>query len=259
MSLAPARSRPRIVGHRGAKGLAPENTLAAFRVAIEVGADGVELDVQRSSDGHLLVFHDDDLQRITGVPGKLVEWPLARLKELDAGSHFGPQFAGEPIPTLDEVIASLPRDCWINIEAKRSTWASDGLENAIVDVVRNWNLYERTVISSFNPAALWRIARMDHQIPLGLLYAPHMPLWLGTAWPRHFLRLQDLHPHFSQVTPDLVQQARQAGQAVNTWTVNEPAEMQAMVDLGVDGIITDQPAGVLMSIFQDVKKSKCES
>jgi len=235
------RSRVLNLGHRGARGLAPENTLAAFQAGLAAGADGVELDVQRTVDGHLVVFHDDDLERITGVPGRLVDMPLARLLELDAGSYFSPQYAGERIPTLDEVLDALPAGCWVNIEAKRNTPGSDGLEAAIVRVVRRRNLYGHCVVSSFNPVALWRIGRMDRGIPLGLLYNPGLPLGLGRGWPRHFLRLAALHPRYNLVTPDLVAAVHRRGQQLNTWTVNEPADMGRLVVMGVDAIITDRP------------------
>ncbi|MEI2688908.1 MAG: glycerophosphodiester phosphodiesterase family protein [Anaerolineae bacterium] len=104
-------TRPLNLGHRGARSLAPENTLAGMAVAMQVGAHGVEFDVQRTADGHLVVFHDDDLKRICSVDGRIVASTLAQLRELDAGRHFGPQFAGELIPTLNEVIenSACPR------------------------------------------------------------------------------------------------------------------------------------------------------
>lgn len=233
--------RPLIIGHRGARALAPENTLAGLRAGILACADGVEFDVQRTRDGHLVLFHDDDLARITGVRGLLVKNTLAQLRELNAGGYFGPQYAGEVIPTLDEAIDSLPRDCFLNIEAKRKKLLSDGLEAGIAEAVRRHNLYDRVIVSSFNPAALWRIGRMDRRILLGLLYETGMPFLLDSGWPRTFLRLDALHPSWGQVTPELVQETHARGQRVFTWTVNEPEDMQQMIDAGVDGIITDRP------------------
>lgn len=239
--MADGVSRPRNLGHRGARGLAPENTVAAMRAGMQAGADGVEFDVQRTADGHLVVFHDDDLKRICGVGGRVVTSTLAQLRELDAGRHFGPQFAGEPIPTLDEVIETLPASAFLNIEAKRFRLRSDGLEASLVDAIRRHNLLGRCIVSSFNPVLLWRLGRMDRTIPLGLLYAPDLPFGFNRGWPRWLLRLAALHPYHEQVTPQLVQQARGRGQQINTWTVNEPADMRRLIDLGVDGIITDRP------------------
>ncbi len=229
------------LGHRGARALAPENTLAGMRAGMNAGADGVEFDVQRTSDGHLVVFHDDDLKRICGVGGRVVTSALAQLRELDAGRHFGPQFSGELIPTLDELIETLPASAFLNIEAKRFRFRSDGLEAGIVQAIRRHNLLGRCIVSSFNPILLWRMGRMDRSIPLGLLYAPDEPPGLNRGWPRYGLRLAALHPYHEQVTAKLLQQTRGRGQQINTWTVNEPAEMRRLLGLGVDGIITDRP------------------
>jgi glycerophosphoryl diester phosphodiesterase len=234
-------ARPLNLGHRGARGLAPENTLAGMKAGMAAGAHGVEFDVQRTADGHLVVFHDDDLKRICGVDGRVVTSALAQLRELDAGRHFGPQFAGEPIPTLDEVIETLPASAFLNIEAKRFRLRSDGLEAGLVEAIRRHNLLGRCIVSSFNPVLLWRLGRMDRTIPLGLLYAPDLPFGFNRGWQRWLLRLAALHPYHEQVTPKLVQQAHARGQQVNTWTVNEPADMRRLLDLRVDGIITDRP------------------
>jgi glycerophosphoryl diester phosphodiesterase len=233
--------RPLNLGHRGARSLAPENTVTGMAAAMQAGADGVEFDVQRTADGHLVVFHDDDLKRICGVGGRVVTSTLAQLRELDAGRHFGPQFAGEPIPTLNEVIEALPASTFLNIEAKRFRLRSDGLEAGIVEAIRRHNLVGRCIVSSFNPVLLWRLGRMDRTIPLGLLYAPDLPFGFNRGWPRRLLRLAALHPYQEQVTPKLLQEAHARGQQINTWTVNEPAAMRRLLELGVDGIITDRP------------------
>ncbi len=234
-------SRPLNLGHRGARALAPENTLAGMAAAVAAGADGVEFDVQRTADGHLVLFHDEDLRRIAGVAGRITDSTLAQLRELDAGSHFGPQFTGQGIPTLDETIETLPAGFFLNIEAKRTPYHNDGLEAAVAAAVQHHNLYERCLVSSFNVAVLWRLARLDRRIPLGLLYAPDMLPGLSWGWPRHVLRLTALNPYHEQVTPALVRKTHARGQQVNTWTVNEVEEMQRLIGLGVNAIITDRP------------------
>ncbi len=239
--MSDTTTRPLNLGHRGARALAPENTLAGMRAGMAAGADGVEFDVQRTADGHLVVFHDDDLKRICHVSGRIVTSTLAQLRELDAGRHAGPQFAGELIPTLDEVLETLPANAFVNIEAKRFRFRSDGLEAGIAEAFQRHSLAGRGIVSSFNPVLLWRLGRIDRTIPLGLLYAPDEPAGLNRGWPRHLLRLAALHPYQGQVTLKLVQQARRRGQQINTWTVNEPAEMRRLIDLGVHGIITDRP------------------
>lgn len=239
--LAPFPHRPLNIGHRGAAGLAPENTLAAFQAGVAAGADGVELDVQRTRDGHLVVFHDDDLQRLAGVRGSVVTSTLDQLRELDVGRHFALRFLGESIPTLDQVVEALPSTTLINLEAKRFTMGNDGLEAAIIQAIHHHNLLGRCLVSSFNPLILWRISRMDRTIPLGLLYEPGMSLGLGRGWPRRVMPLAALHPYFEQVSPDLVSMAHDHGWLVNTWTVNDPQDMARLIAMGVDGIITDRP------------------
>lgn len=244
------QQRPLNLGHRGARGLAPENTLAGIRAGVAAGVNGFEFDVQRTRDGQLVVFHDDDLQRIAGVAGSVVTSTLAQLRELDMGSHFGPQFRGELMPTLDEWIETAPAACFLNIEAKRTPYGNDGLEAALVATVQRHNLYDRCLVSSFNVAALWRMARLDRRLPLGLLYAPDMLPGLNWGWPRFFLRLVALNPYYEQVTPGLVRREHAHGRQVNTWTVNDPAEMRRLVALGIDGIITDRP-DLLTAVLQE--------
>ena len=221
------------LAHRGARQAAPENTLPAFERAMQMGADGLELDVQLSADGELFVFHDTLLDQLTNGTGVAASYTLAALKELDAGSHFGQAWRGTPIPTLDEVFDLLPDDAFVNIELKRDTIARDGLEEAIVEFIQRRNLASRIVVSSFNPVILWRLRK--EAFPLTLLYSPGMPVWLEYGQARHFLRLDALHPFYPQVRaplPDL---------PINTWTVNEPSEMRRLLALQVNAIITDVP------------------
>ena len=221
------------LAHRGARKVAPENTLPAFERAMEIGADGLELDVQISADGELFVFHDTWLDHLTDGKGVAAKWPLAALRELDAGSHFAEAWRGTRIPTLDEVFDLLPNHAFVNIELKRDTMARDGLEEAIVEFIKRRHLASRVVVSSFNPLILWRLRK--EAFPLGLLYAPDMPVWLKYGQARRFLRLDALHPFYQQVRSPLPKLP------INTWTVNEAAEMHRLLDLEVNAIITDVP------------------
>ncbi|MGB0384957.1 MAG: glycerophosphodiester phosphodiesterase [Ardenticatenaceae bacterium] len=226
------------LAHRGARRVAPENTLPAFKRAMEMGADGTELDVQISADGHLFVFHDIMLDKMTDGRGEAASLPLAALKELDAGAHFDDAWRGTPIPTLDEVFDTLPDEAFVNIELKRDTFSGDGatanrLEEATVEFIRRRNLASRVIVSSFNPIILWRLRK--EAFPLGLLYAPDMPNWLTYGQSRCFLRLDALHPYYPQVRAPL------PSLPINTWTVNEPAQMRRLLDLNINAIITDLP------------------
>lgn len=232
---------PLNLAHRGARNVAPENTLPAVIRAMEIGADGVEIDVQRTRDGELVVIHDETLETTTNGTGVVREHTLDELKRLDAGAWFGAEWAGTRLPTLDEIFDTLPDSAVVNIELKRTSWRSDGLERAALDFIRRRDVWKRVIVSSFNPLILWRLRPAALRLRLGLLYQPDMPWLLNRAWPRWFLPLAALHPFHIQVTPMFVERAHDAGLQVNTWTVNEPARMQELIEIDVDNIITDAP------------------
>jgi glycerophosphoryl diester phosphodiesterase len=233
--------RPLNIAHRGASHQAPENTLAAFLLAVELGADGIELDVQLSRDGQLVVIHDFVLDTTTDGAGPIRERTLAELKELDAGHRFGPAYAGQQIPTLQEVIDAVGHHLLLNIELKTASWQDDGLAGTVVQAIEDNHLLDRTVVSSFNPLALRRVSRLNPEIPIGLLYAPDLPLPLRRPWMRHLLELDAIHPHHSLVDEKYVPWARERDYRVHTWTVDDPGRMQWMVRLGVDMVITNRP------------------
>ena len=230
------------LAHRGARRVAPENTLPAFERAMALGADGIELDVQISADGHLFVLHDLTLDQTTDGSGHAPSLPLAALKEFDAGSYFGEAWRGTPIPTLDEVFDTLPSEAFVNIELKRDAFERDGLEEAIVAFIEHRNLASRVIVSSFNPILLWRLR--DEPFPLGLLYYPEMANWERYGQARRFLRLDALHPHFSQIGTHL------PPLPINSWTVNQPADMRRLLTLNVNAIISDLP-DVLASLMRE--------
>ncbi len=221
------------IAHRGARKAAPENTVPAFTKAMELGADGIELDVQLSADDELFVLHDLTLNKTTNGTGVAAALPLAALKEFDAGDWFGEAWRGTEIPELHEVFDALPDNAYVNIELKRDSIQDDGLEEVITNFIRHRNIAHRVIVSSFNPVILWRLRH--EPFPLGLLYAPDMPFGLAWGQARQFLRLDALHPHYSQVRAPL------PTLPVNTWTVNDEAEMRRLLALGVNAIITDVP------------------
>lgn len=241
-------NKPLVCGHRGACGLAPENTLVAFRKAQELGAEWVELDIQLSADGHLVVFHDDTLERTTDKGGnrRPTELTLAELKALDAGSWFGKQFAGETIPTLDEVLAEFGGKVSVNIEIKSQPRfeVDNGIEAKVVQLVRRFDLFDGVLISSFDPNRLVVTHQLEPRLKLGALYVPKTLAYLPEPDPFKLATLTSasaLHPHHSLVTPALVEQAHRLGLQVNVWTVNNKTDMARLADLGVDMIMTDFP------------------
>ena len=233
--------RPLVFGHRGAREAAPENTMAAFQKALAMGADGIELDVMLSSDGVPVVCHDFSLERTTNGHGKVTEHALAELRALDAGSHFSREFQGEPIPTLEDVLDAFGDSLRINVELKSISRRDDGLEAKASDLVIRRGLTSTVVFSSFNPLSLWRARRVSVCIPRGLLYSADLPLPLRKAWAAPLLGLQAVHPQGRLVDEGYMRWARRKGYRVNVWTINEPAEMNRLLDLGVDILITDRP------------------
>jgi glycerophosphoryl diester phosphodiesterase len=234
-------SRPLNIGHRGAGGLAPGNTLAAFQVALDLGIDGVELDAQRCRTGEVVIMHDFTVDQATNGTGPVKSLSLAELKALDAGSRFDARFAGERVPTLAEVFDRVGDRLLVNVELKSASPRTDGLEAEAIRLIRERKLERTVIISSFNPFALWRTRRLAPDLKLGLLYAHDLPVYLRRTWLAFLSHPEALHPDYTMVNEALVARARANGQQVNTWTVNEPDDMRRMIALGVNGIITDRP------------------
>jgi glycerophosphoryl diester phosphodiesterase len=237
----PYVSRPLNFGHRGAPRAAPENTLASFQKAREMGADGVELDVMLCADGEVVVMHDLTVERTTDGHGRIPDLTLAQIKALDAGARFGPPFVGERVPTLHEVAAWAQNDVLLNIELKSRNLRSDELEEKVVAITREYGLERRVILSSFNPFALWRIRRLAPELQTGLLYEGDLPIFLRRAWLRPLARPNALHPHYAMVTDAYLWWARRKGYRVNVWAPDQTLDLQRLIDQKVDAIITNRP------------------
>ncbi len=225
---------PIIFAHRGASMHAPENTLAAFELALQQGADAIELDVKLSADGIPVVIHDPTVDRTTDGTGLVRDLSLATLQKLDAGN-------GQHIPTLDEVFASLGGKMLINVELTNYKTRDDQLVNKVVEVVKKHNLAESIIFSSFLPKNLKRAAELLPQTPCGLLALPNFVGWIV----RNILfkkgDYQALHPHLKDSSKRQFEAAHRMGRRIHVWTVNDPADMRRLADWGVDGIFTDDP------------------
>ncbi|MBE9472348.1 MAG: glycerophosphodiester phosphodiesterase, partial [Chloroflexi bacterium] len=187
------------IAHRGASAVAPPNTLAAFEKAVELGADGIEFDVHLSADGVLVVIHDFNVDDTTDGSGRVAEMTLAQLKQLDAGSRFDPAFAGERIPTLEEVLETVGSRLLLNIELKCFSLRDNGLERAVIAQVKRHGPAARVLLSSFNPFSLRRAKKIAPHIPVGLLYAPWLPLPLRRAWLAPLVPHEARHPEHTLV------------------------------------------------------------
>ena len=233
---------PLIVAHRGDSANGPENTLAAFRLALENGADGIELDVMLSADQKLMVIHDDTLDRTSNGHGKVADLPFAALRELDAGSWYGLKFKGEPIPLLEEVFAELGGKFLINVELKNYKTPKDQLPELAVKLVKKHGLSDSVLLSSFNASNLPRVKSLAPEIRTGLLTLPGLlGLPMRGLLGRRF-KADDLHPYYRDVSTRMVQFRHKLGQNVNVWTVDAPEDQRRMQAFGVDMIICNDPA-----------------
>jgi glycerophosphoryl diester phosphodiesterase len=233
--------KPWLIGHRGASGSAPENTMAAFRLAIEQGAGFLETDLHLTRDAHLVAIHDATLERTTSGRGFVKELNLAELLELDAGSWFAPDFAGERIPTLEQVLAfARETDIGLFLEIKQeSAW---GIEHSLVGSLRSAGESHRVVVLSFSEGILRNLRRLDNTLMSGLLF-DSMPGGVADLIERALsIGVRQLAPRLDLLSPELVAAARQHDLQVVVWTANLPEEMRASIAAGVDGIMTDFPA-----------------
>src|SRR5215211_6371313 len=233
--------RPTIFAHRGASAHAPENTLAAFDLALAQGADGIELDAKLSADGQVVVIHDATLHRTTERQGRVKDLSLAELRSLDAGSFFGEQYRGEKVPTLEEVFEAVGKRMFVNVELTNYNTPGDYLVESVCMLVKKCGLQKQVLFSSFFASNLSKARGLLPEVPRGLLAFNGL---LG-AWARSFGfafgRYQALHPNLKDVTPQQVQRVHRLDRRVHVWTVNAAEDMRQLFHWGVDAIFTDDP------------------
>lgn len=238
-----------VFAHRGAKMVAPENTIPAFEQAIALGAHGVELDVQCSKDGVLVVMHNFTVDETTTGKGRVADLTAAELGKLDAGSHFDKKFAKTGVPTLEEVLEVTAGKLKLNIEIKTQDPMGGREVDPLVELIAKYNLYDQVIVSSFNPITLIKLRHVDPQVALGLLYwGQQLPAFLREIWLSPILRPEAFHPHHTLIDEEYMVWANAVPAAVNTWTVNDPVEAQRLAALGVDTIITDVPDTILAAL-----------
>ncbi len=238
-----------IFAHRGAKLVAPENTLPAFERALAMGVDGIELDVQCSKDGVPVVMHNFTVDETTDGTGRVADLTSAELRRLDAGRHFSGDFLGTHVPTLEDVLALVGTRCRLNIEIKSADPLGGSEVELIAQMIRAGDLYDTVIVSSFNPITLIKMHWYDARIPLGLLYhGAQLPQFLREAWLSPIMHPQAFHPHHSLVDAEYMAWAKGMSLAVNTWTVNDVDEARRLVGLGVDAIISDAPDALIAAL-----------
>ncbi len=234
-------SQPVIFAHRGASAHAPENTLAAFELALAQNADAIELDVKLSADGYAVVIHDSTVDRTTGSHGRVKDLSFQQLRSLDAGGFFSEKYQGEKIPSLEEVFEAVGNRTFINVELTNYTTPRDSLVETVCMLVKKFGLQKRVLFSSFFASNLSKTRAYLPEVPRGLLAFNGL---LG-AWARsfgfNFGRYQALHPYLKDVTAQQVQRVHRLNRRIHVWTVNAAEDMRRLFDWGVDAIFTDDP------------------
>ncbi|PGN03341.1 glycerophosphodiester phosphodiesterase [Priestia megaterium] len=231
------------IAHRGASAYAPENTIAAFDKAVEMKADYIEIDVQRSKDGKLVVIHDTTVDRTTDGSGKVGNLTFNELRNLDAGSWKGEQFAGAQIPTFDEILDRYHGKIGILIELKAPE-LYPGVEENIAGKLKEQNLdkpqNEKIIVQSFNHNSMKKMNELLPKVPIGVLTSSSADT-TEQALQEFSIYADYFNPSYGIVTPDLVNQVHSLGMKIGSWTVRSQEAANFLLNVGVDAIITDYP------------------
>ncbi len=240
---------PLVIAHRGASLQAPENTLRAFRLAADLRADAIEMDAKLSADKHVVIHHDLTLERTTNGKGRVSSLRLDELKRLDAGKKFDISYSEERIPTLEEVIELVGDRLLFNIELTNYASPFDNLPEVVINIIRKYGIQSKVLISSFNPIALIRVRKIASDMMCGLLLKSSEPRWMRKLL-RRVVTYNAIHPSYDLIDNEFMQTSIASGELVNTWTVNDREKIVEMLELGVHGIITDDP-GLVRDILTE--------
>ncbi len=231
--------KTKIFGHRGASAVAPENTLEAFALAMEQGADGIELDVQMTKDGQLVVAHDEVIDRVSDGRGAIRDYTLEQLKQFSFNKTH-PEYKDAKIPTLEEVLEFVKSsDLIVNIELKTGVYWYKKIEEAVADLVQAMGMEDRIIYSSFNHYSVQKMKQLCPKAETAYLYSDVM---LHVEEYAKNTGVKGLHPALYHVKMnDFLEQYQKSGLAVRVWTVNEEADIRFLIEKGVDAIITNEP------------------
>ncbi|HEY5648108.1 MAG TPA: glycerophosphodiester phosphodiesterase family protein [Nitrospiria bacterium] len=227
------------IAHRGASGELPENTLAAFRLALRQGADGIETDVHQTLDREIVAIHDTNLRRLTGIRREIRDLTLKELKTLRIRRKKGPAIKTGRIPTLNDVLALIKGKVFLNIEIKEGSGTYPGIEKRVIALVKRNKKTSRVIFSSFDLSVLKTLRKLSGEIRLGLLTRQVKPAKiLGTA---RAIRAASIHIAARRVSPALIRLAKKEGIPVYLYTVNTHRLMARFSNMGADGFFTDYP------------------
>lgn len=239
---------PLIVARRGARRHAPENTLPAFELALQQGAEAIEMDVQFTADGELILMHGVEVNAVSNGSGSIRSHTCEEIRALDVGSWFDPAFAGLRVPTLAEALDLLAGRVRLILELKSYTLRSEGMEQLVWAEIERRGLVDMVTVTSFNPYLLRRLRKLAPDLRLGFMQATGMPSWSAGALARWWAAAHDLHLELDFLAPDL---ARSLRRPLWLWPVNdEPALAQALAWQPA-ALITDDPAWLRRRLAAD--------
>ncbi len=224
---------PLIIAHKGANTFAPENSLPAFAKALDMGCDGIELDVRLCASGHVMVFHDRSTFRMTGMRHHIHRLTLDQIKKLRLDGNTSPEFH---IPTLSEVLELVGDNMLLNIEIKKETITKDSIEERILASISEFGLRDNVIISSFNPWVLKKVALLAPEVALGFVYRSRSQMMMLNEAP-----VTSMHASYRVLSRRHLKNLRERGLKVFAWTVDREDVMIDMIKKGVDGIITNKP------------------
>lgn len=235
--------KPIIVGHRGALDVAPENTIPAFEAALNAGADGVEFDVQRTVDGHLVIFHDADIDRVSDGTGMMSQMTLAELKALDVGLYFDERYRWTRIPTLIEFFDwAKDNELLLFIELKEPYRYPD-IEQQVANLIREYDFVDRTQVRSFFHSGLLKINKVAPEIAISELWLNHVPWFAEVIY-------KTVNLMYNDCTESIIKQFHEWDREVTAWVVDDPEESRKLKEWGIDCITTNNPERIL-KIFDE--------
>ena len=231
----------KIFAHRGASGYAPENTLSAIKKAIEMKADGIEIDIQLTKDGKIVVIHDWKVDRTTTGRGFVYELDFGYIRSLDAGQWYTKDFIGEVVPTLEEVLDILPNDMMLNIEIKDTARKHSNIEEKMLEILKKYpEKFDNIIVSSFHHDKIKKLQKLEPKLKLALLTDSEfieIEKYLST----NGLNSYSYHPEINLISKKDIEILHKNGIKVFAWTVNKEEDLDYLVKLGVDGVITNYP------------------
>lgn len=238
----------KIFAHRGYSGKYPENTMIAFKKALECGVDGIELDVQLTKDGEVVIIHDETIDRTTTGKGFVVDYTYEELEKFDASFKFK-DLGFNKIPTLREYFQLVKDyDIVTNVELKTGINEYLGIEEKVWELIKEYNLEEKVIISSFNHFSVMRMKKIAPQLKYGFLSED----WIIDAGKyTHSHGVQCYHPRFNNLVPDVIKELKKYNLEINTWTVNLEEDMKYLYSNNIDVIITNYP-----ELAQEIKNKQ---